>query len=70
MTLPYERKGAVNRTREFLLRLLNPSDTPRVPKVIRQEAYSCLKHYPLPFEMERAAEEAPDIFGDWRHEAQ
>ena len=66
MTLPYERRNAVNRTREFLYELLDPKKTPRVPKPIREQAYRCLKHYPLTFEMERAAEEAPDIFGDWQ----
>lgn len=70
MTLPYERKIAVNRTREFLHELLDPKKTPRVPKAVRQDAYRCLKHYPLQFEMERAAEQAPDVFGDWRNHAQ
>ena len=64
MTLPYERKNAVNRTRDFLKDLLDPKATPRIPKYIREQAYRCLKHYPLPFEMEEAAEQAPQIFGD------
>ena len=64
MTLPYERKNAVNRTRDFLKDLLDPKATPRIPKYIREQAYRCLKHYPLPFEMEEAAKQAPEIFGD------
>lgn len=64
MTLPRERKNAVDRTRDFLKDLLDPKATPRVPRYIREQAYRCLKHYPLPFEMEEAAEQAPRIFGD------
>lgn len=64
MTLPYERKNAVDRTRQFLYDLLDPKKTPRVPRTVREDAYRCLKHYPLPFEMEEAAEQAPEIFGD------
>jgi len=64
MTLPCERKNAVDRTREFLTDLLDPKKTPRVPKYVREHAYRCLKHYPMPFEMEEAAEQAPRIFGD------
>lgn len=68
MTLPYERRSAVDRTRYFLYDLLDPKKTPRVPKQIREEAYRCLKHYPLPYEMEQAAEQAPAVFGDWKNE--
>ncbi len=51
MTVPSERVNAVLRTREFLLRLLDPKKTPRVPKTIRREAYWCLRHYPADFHM-------------------
>lgn len=68
MTMPFERRNAVNRTRDFLFDLLDPKKTPRVPSGVRQEARSCLKHFPMDFEMERAAESAPDIFGDWKNE--
>jgi len=64
MTLPCERKNAVDRTRDFLTDLLDPKKTPRVPRAVRENAYRCLKHYPMPFEMEEAAEQAPQIFGD------
>lgn len=46
MTLPHERALAVENTREFLLSLLDPKQTPRVPKVIRKRAGQLLKHYP------------------------
>lgn len=52
MTLPFERLKAVNNTREFLLDLINPSVTPRIPKEVREHARSLLKHYPWNIEME------------------
>jgi len=51
MTVPNERLRAVIQTREFLLKLLNPQETPRVPKKIRRQAGNCLKHYPHVFDM-------------------
>ena len=65
MTMPNERRNAVNRTRIFLLDLMDPKKTPRVPKNIRQEAYRCLKHYPGEYYMLLASEQAPEIFGEW-----
>lgn len=49
MTLPHERALAVENTREFLLSLLDPKQTPRVPKAIRKRAGQLLKHYPHDF---------------------
>lgn len=46
MTLPEERINAVRNTRRFLVSLLVPSETPRVPKAIREQARRLLKHYP------------------------
>jgi len=46
MTLPYEEVYALERTREFLRKLLDPKQTPRVPRAIRKEAGTCLRHYP------------------------
>ena len=59
MTLPDERYRAVIQTQRFLLRLLT---TPRVPKAIKDEARSCLRHYPSDWDMKRAADGAPDVF--------
>lgn len=64
MTLPVERKHAVKNTEHFLKNLMDPKQTPRVPKYVREQAYRCLKHYPSDYDMERAAESAPDVFGD------
>jgi len=64
MTLPVERKNAVKNVERFLLDLSNPRITPRIPKEIRARARSLLKHYPMDYDMELAAEQAPDVFGD------
>ena len=64
MTLPIERTNAVKNTEQFLKDLIDPKQTPRVPKYVREQARRCLKHYPLDYDMERAAESAPEIFGD------
>jgi hypothetical protein len=62
MTLPDERYRAVVQTRRFLLDLCNTQHTPRVPKLIRDTARSMLRHYPSDWDMQRAAEGAPEVF--------
>jgi hypothetical protein len=52
VTLPTERTNAVLRTERFLIELLDPKKTPRVPKAIRQQASRLLKHYPTQYDME------------------
>jgi hypothetical protein len=64
MTLPVERKHAVKNVERFLLDLSNPRITKRIPKEIRAQARSLLRHYPTDLYMEIAAEQAPDVFGD------
>ena len=59
MTLPDERYRAVIQTGKFLKEILA---TPRVPKSIKDGARYCLRHYPSDWDMERAAEGAPDVF--------
>ena len=56
MTLPYERFAAVNRTREWLL--LNCNNR-KLPKYIREEMRSLLRHYPVHAELEHIAESVP-----------
>jgi hypothetical protein len=53
MTLPDERLRALFSAREFLVELMQPDKTPRVPRDIRQWASRVLKHYPGPFDLER-----------------
>jgi hypothetical protein len=63
MTLPAQRTRAILWVRRFLLSLLDPRETPRVPRPIRDEARRVLRHYPLEHDIQRAATEAPDTFG-------
>jgi hypothetical protein len=63
MTMPYERYRAIHNTREFLMDLLDPRKTPRVPKPVRQAAARCLRHYPMSHDMEQVARKCPATFG-------
>lgn len=47
MTLPYEEVSALKSAREFLVSLLDPRATPKVPFVIRSRARQVLRHYPF-----------------------
>lgn len=63
MTLPDERYRAVIRAQKFLTDLaFDRKKYPRIPKSVRQEAYSILRHYPSDFDMDRASSSAPEIF--------
>ena len=62
MTLPDERYRAVTQAEQLLKDLCDPSKTPRVPKLIRQRASGCLRHYPGSWDMQRAAAGAPEVF--------
>ena len=59
MTLPDERYRAVMQTIQFLTDICN---TPRIPKTIKQQARSLLRHYPNAWDMKAAAELAPHVF--------
>lgn len=61
MTLPDERYRAVKHTAEFLQRLA-AGHYARVPRAVRQEANSLLRHYPSDWDMQRAATAAPEVF--------
>ena len=61
--MPCERTWAIRNTNQFLIDLLDPKKTPRVPSAIRKEAYRCLRHYPGDYHMEEAQRLAPSIFG-------
>ena len=63
MTIPSERTRAVIGTREFMLDLIAPAKTPKVPRAIRNRALRCLRHYPSGFDMARTSEQAPFIWG-------
>ena len=61
VTLPDERYRAVKSAGEFLSRLAG-GEYPRVPKAVRDEARSILRHYPSTWDMQRTALQAPDVF--------
>jgi hypothetical protein len=61
MTLPDERYRAVKYAQDFLLRLVGEQYA-RVPKAVRDEARSILRHYPMEWDMRKAAQTSPDIF--------
>ena len=63
MTLPYERTDAVIYTEKFLLDLIDPKKTPRVPSQVRDRARSLLRHYPTEYEIETVAEQS-DMVSD------
>jgi hypothetical protein len=46
MTLPDERRRAITTAGEFLWALLDPKQTPRVPRSIRRRAARVLRHFP------------------------
>ena len=47
---------------QLLKDLCDSSKTPRVPKIIRQRASGCLRHYPSTWDLDRASTAAPDVF--------
>jgi hypothetical protein len=60
MTLPDERYRAVTRTEQFLQRLAG-GQIARVPKAVREEAYSLLRHYPSEYYLSMLADSRPDV---------
>jgi hypothetical protein len=64
MTIPSERTRAVLYTQDFLIDLLDPKKTPRVPKEIRRRASALLRHYPSDYDMEMVVAEGSSRFGD------
>ena len=62
MTLPDERYRAVKNTQQFLRDLLDPKKTPRVPRTVRLQARTVLKHFPDGFHLDEAAKRAPEVF--------
>jgi hypothetical protein len=61
MTHPSERYRALKQGKKLLEELCDPGKTPRVPSIIRDRARAALRHYPGEIELERLAEQCPDI---------
>lgn len=62
MTLPDERYRSIVQTRKFLMELLSPRMTPKVPKVVRDRARNLLKHFPTDYHLEMMSEDMPEYF--------
>ena len=51
MTLPQEMFQSIRNARHFMVALMDPSQTPKVPKAVRQRARDRLKHFPSEYEI-------------------
>ena len=61
MTHPNERYRALKQGKKLLEELCDPGRTPRVPSMIRDRARVLLRHYPGDIELEKMAEQCPEI---------
>ena len=61
MTMPDERYRAIKQGKKLLEELCDPGRTPRVPSLVRDRARAALRHYPLDFEIDKMAENCPDL---------
>lgn len=61
VTLPDERYRALIWAEKFLEDLQDPKKTPRVPRSIRAQARSVLRHYPGAYYVDQMARRSPDI---------
>lgn len=61
--MPHERLRSLKYARDFLRRLLDPKQSPKVPKAMRKEAYHVLRHFPSAFEVERLSQLDPKTWG-------
>jgi len=63
MTLPDERYRSVMWAKRFLESVAyDRKNYPRLPKKVRGEAHSILRHFPSEWDMERASNGSPDVF--------
>lgn len=63
MTLPDERYRSVIWAKRFLESLAyDRKNYPRIPKKVREEAHSILRHFPSSWDMELASMSAPNVF--------
>lgn len=62
MTMPNERTRSIFAAKRFLQSLLNPAETKRIPKEIRLQAYSVLRHFPSAVDLIDPAKTCPNVF--------
>ena len=58
ISTPQQQISSVVATRDFLLRVADHRQTPRVPGDVRGEARALLRHYPLPDRLRPILEQA------------
>jgi hypothetical protein len=61
VTLPDERYRAMMAADRLLKDLCNPNIKPRVPRAIRDEIRSVLRHWPDTYYIDQLADRCPDI---------
>ena len=61
MTLPDERYRALKQGKKLLEELCDPGRTPRVPSLVRERARGALRHYPSDYEIDKLADECPNL---------
>ena len=62
VTLADERYRSLVETKKFLMTLLSPHATPKVPRVIRESARSLLRHWPSDYHIEEMCRLMPQHF--------
>ncbi len=62
MTLPDERYRSLVQTKTFLMVLMSPHMTPKVPKDIRKQARWLLRHWPDDYHLEMMTIDMPNHF--------
>ena len=60
MTLPDERYRSIKMAEQFLTRLAG-GEYLRVPRAVREEARSILRHYPGSYDLTRLAVKCPEV---------
>jgi len=64
MTMPDEMFNAIRNARHFMLALMDPKQTPKVPKEIRKRARDRLKHFPSEYEIKQLEQMHENMSGD------
>lgn len=61
MSLPDEKFRALKQGKKLLEELCDPGRTPRVPSIVRDKARGVLRHFPNDAELDRIADNCPEI---------
>ena len=64
MTMPDEMFNSLRNARHFMLALMDPKQTPKVPREIRKRARDRLKHFPSEYEISELEKMHSTMSGD------